>query len=217
MYRLYWCPETAAMAPQGVLAEAGQPCQLELVDIGKGDNRTPDYLALNPNGYVPALVDGDGPVIYESAAIVLYLCDRHPEAGLAPAPDDPLRGLFLRGLFHLVSEVQGAYKRHYYPDRFSSRAGDAPRIREQADADLLRTWGIVESNLAGRGPYMLGERYSAADIYLVMLASWYEPSTEPLFAACPNVARCFRLTAARPALQPVLEAHGITGGGPAAD
>lgn len=210
MYKLYWCPGTAAMAPHGVLEETGQPYELELVDIGKGHNRSPDYLAINPNGYVPALIAEDGAVLYESAAIMLYLCDRHPEAGLAPAPDDPLRGPFYRAVFHMISEVQGAYKRHYYSDRFSSDPGDAPRILEKADADLLAGWGIVESNLAASGPYMLGERYSAADIYLVMLASWYEPSPKALFAACPNVGRCFELTAARPALKPVLEAHQIT-------
>src|SRR5688572_14622587 len=92
MYRLYWAPGSAAMAPHAMLEEIGVPYELWPVDLEAP--RPPDYFKLNPNGKVPTLVAKDGQAIYESAAICLYLADRHPEAGLAPALDDPLRGLY---------------------------------------------------------------------------------------------------------------------------
>ena len=84
MYKLYWAPATAALAPQAVLEEAGVAYEIERIDLDRQEQRRPAYLALNPGGYVPTLVTGDGQVLTESAAITLSLCERHPETGLLP-------------------------------------------------------------------------------------------------------------------------------------
>ena len=164
---------------------------------------------INPNGLVPALKLGDGRVMFETAAMVLYLADRYPDAGLAPAGDDPDRAHYYQWLLFLADTIQAAYKRYYWPHRFITDEGDLenmkPRIREQAVHDLLGHWAIVEENLAGR-QWMLGDDFSAADIYMLMLAHWFRP-VDDLFAHCPNVARVAEKTALRPAVRKAREMH----------
>jgi glutathione S-transferase len=104
MYTLYYAVTSAAFAPCMVLEEVGADYELVEVDISKEKPRDPAFLKLNPNGWVPVLVDGDM-VLHESAAIVMYLCDRHPEAGLAPPPDSALRGLYYQWLLYLADTV----------------------------------------------------------------------------------------------------------------
>ena len=164
---------------------------------------------INPNGLVPALKLGDGRVMFETAAMVLYLADRYPDAGLAPAGDDPDRAHYYQWLLFLADTIQAAYKRYYWPHRFITDEGDLenmkPRIREQTVHDLLGHWAIVEENLAGR-QWMLGDDFSAADIYMLMLAHWFRP-VDDLFARCPNVARVAEKTAVRPAVRKAREMH----------
>jgi glutathione S-transferase len=207
MYKLYWAAGTAALAPQAILEEVGAPYEIVALDLGKQEHRRPEYLALNPAGYVPALVTGDGQVLTESSAITVSLCERHPEAGLMPEPGDPARGDLFRWLFYMTNNVQEAYKRYYYSTRYSTEPADAPRIKARAREHLVDRWRVVEDRLGDPGPHLLGARFSAADIFLVMLATWFEPK-EDLFEMCPNIKRCFDLAAARPALRRVLDANG---------
>ncbi len=208
MHMLYWAPGTAAFAPQAVMEEIGLEYALRPVDLAAGEHRSPEYLAMNPAGYVPTLVADDGQILYESAAIVLYLCDQHPQAALAPAPGEAARGRFYRCLFYLTNTVQEAYKRHYYPQRYSTDEGDAPRIKAQADRHLRERWAVVDRTLAEAGPYHLGDRYSAADLYMVMLATWYEPP-RALLEEFANVRRCYERVAEQSAVRRVMEAHGV--------
>src|SRR5262245_54190409 len=96
-YRLFWSPGSASMAPHGVLEEIGGPYELSRVDLDRPRNAA--YLKLNPHGRVPTLI-ADGRAIYESAAIVMHLSDRHPEKALAPAPGTPERGLYYQWLLY---------------------------------------------------------------------------------------------------------------------
>ena len=128
MYTLYYNEGTAAFAPQMVLEEVGAEYQLELVDISSDKPRDPDFLKLNPNGWVPVLIDGDL-VLHESAAIVMYLCDRYPEAGLAPTPGDALRGRFYQWLVYMADTLQIAYQMNYYPERHSTNPDHIPAVR----------------------------------------------------------------------------------------
>ncbi len=207
MYKLYWAAGTAALAPQAVLEEAGAPYEIVALDLQRQEHRRPEYLALNPAGLVPTLVTDDGQVLTESAAITVALCERHAETRLMPEPGDHDRGIFFCWLFYLTSEIQKAYKPYYYPQRFSIWPADAPNIKAQARRHLIDRWRIVESRLADPGPFLLGPQFTAADIYLVMLATWFEPKEE-LLAMCPNIKRGFDLAAERPALRRTLEANG---------
>lgn len=206
MYTLYWAPVTGSLAVQAVLEEIGAPYRLQLVDTAAGAHRSADYLRIAPNGKVPALVDGDGRAYFESAALVMLLCDRHLEAGLAPSSDDPARGHYYQWLLYLADTVYPAYQRVCHRERFSTDPGDSDRVAERARADLLDHWRVIDDALAGH-TWLLGERYSACDPYLLMLASWFEPVSE-LLESCPNVGRCARAAAGRLAVARALETHG---------
>ncbi len=145
MYRLYFCAGTAAFGPQAVLEGAGLPHELVIIDTAAGAQRRPDYLAINPLGNVPALITPEGEVLYETAAVMLYLADRHGLEDLAPPVGHALRGLFYRSLFYLSNTLQTDYKRDYYPERFSTDAADAPRIKTKARETLAESWRLVEA------------------------------------------------------------------------
>ena len=208
-YTLYGNYSTATFGPHAVLEEADLPYTLELIDLSAGDNHAPDFLAMNPGGYVPVLRCKDGTVLFEAAAIVLYLADQHQLTDLAPPPKDPTRGLLYRSLFFLTSTVQEAYKHFYYPMKFTAERSAAEGIKEQSIQLMVERWAMVEQMLDDNGPYFLGDRFSLADIYLVMLISWHD-NMESILATNPAVKRNFDLVTARPALQSILRDHGIT-------
>jgi len=192
-----------------MLEEVAAPYRLQRVDLASGEHQGAAYLEINPNGLVPALVDGDGRAYFESAGLVMLLCDRHPESTLAPPPLDPLRGRHYQWLLFMADTIYPAYSRWFHGDRFSTESTDAPRIREQASIDLLAKWRMIDNVLA-EAPYLLGERPSACDLYLAMLATWFQPVSE-LSQVCPNVMRCARKIAARPAVARALATHEQSG------
>jgi glutathione S-transferase len=104
-YTLYWEALSGAMAPQIMLEEMGVAYRKVAVDMARGEHRSPEYLAINPTGQVPVLGLPDGTVIGESAAIVLVLGERHPEAGLVPLVGDPDRPAFLRWLIFMAANL----------------------------------------------------------------------------------------------------------------
>jgi len=209
LYKLYWARNTAAFAPEAILAAAELPYERIPIDLAQGENQAPAYLAVNPAGYLPALITPEGEAIHEAAAIVLYLCDRH-RLDLAPAADAPERGFFYRALFYMTNTLQEAYKLYYYPTRFAGAEADLDATRTRALALLQTRWAVVEDLLkpAG-GPFFFGERFSALDIYLVMLVTWH-PDRAALLAALPAVKRCFEAAAKVPALAQVLAWHSET-------
>ena len=208
MYKLFWDPGSANMAPHAVLEEIGCPYELVLVDVKKGAHRAPAYLKLNPNGRVPTLVDGDR-VMYESAAIVLHLAEKHPEARLMPPAGTPERMLFLQWLMYLTNTVQDSYNLFYHPDNyFADDAGQA-RLKAAAERRLEAQWGVLDSALAAHGPYLAGAAFSAADLFLHMLSRWSRNSARPT-ASFPHVRRLVDLVKARPAVQRMMQQEGLT-------
>jgi len=206
MYTLYYAPVTAAFAPHAVLEELGLDYALAPVDISRDKPRDPAYLALNPNGWVPTLVDENGPM-HEAAAIVIYLADKHGATELAPSATDPDRGSFLKWLIYMADTLQVAYQMHFYPERHSTDPAAIPAIQAKAAERLETVWGRLEAAL-DPGPYLLGSRYSACDIYLYMLATWH-PEGEAFLARVPRIAACVDLVTRRPAIRRVMTAHGL--------
>ncbi|WP_193222029.1 glutathione S-transferase family protein [Amylibacter sp. SFDW26] len=200
MYTLYWSEGTASFAPQAVLEEAGLPYKLVSIDIEASENRGADYLKVNPTGRVPTLITPKGEVIYESAAIGLYLIDHHGLDALAPLSNDPLRGAFLQSLIYLSNTVQAFYRTFYYPDRFGQSLETEAAFKATAVENLYDAWECVEVYLQKNGPYHLGDRFSFADIYLVMLITWFVPMDD-ILKRYPAIKMCFDLCAARPAIE----------------
>jgi glutathione S-transferase len=204
MYTLFYSPGSASMAPHAALEETGAKYALKRVEISADKPRDPEYLKLNPLGRVPTLGVAGGETIYEAAAIVMYLADRHPEAKLAPVASDPLRGLYYQWMTHLTNTLQEACLLYFYSDRYTTRPQQAPEIKDKAIERVDGIWSNLDQALGRRGPYLLGDRFSAADLYLQMLYSWYEP-LDRLAARCPNVKRCVDLVVQRPAVKRMLQ------------
>lgn len=175
MYKLYWARNTGAFAPEAVMTLAGVPFERVPVDTDAGEHHSAAYRRLNPMGQVPLLVLPDGRAITESAAMLLHLVDRFPEAGLAPAPGSGERAVFDRWLLFMAVNLYGAMLRYYYPDRFSAAADGAAGVKAAAARDL-DGWFAVAAAALDPGPFLLGERFGAADLYLLMLAKWYAPA-----------------------------------------
>lgn len=173
MYRLYWNRDTGAFAPDLVLRLAGAPCERIRIDHLAGEHRRPDYLRLNPMGEIPTLVLPNRTVLTESAAMLLHLVDAHPQAGLAPPPGTADRARFDRWLLFMAVNLYGAAARQVHPERYTTDPAGAPGVREAADRAVDRCWALIADAL-DPGPFLLGDRVTAADLYLLMLLTWYD-------------------------------------------
>jgi glutathione S-transferase len=151
---LYHHPFSRASGTVWALEEVGVSYELRYVDITKGEQKSPDVLALNPMGKLPILTDGDV-VVTEAAAIALYLGDRYAAGRLAPALDDPARGTYLRWSFFAPSVVE--------PGSMAKMSGWDVKPGQAG-------WGTHEAMVAGmeaaigKGPWILGDRFSMADV-----------------------------------------------------
>ena len=203
-YKLYYDTFSAAMGVRVMLEEIGAPYELIETSIDRTIPRSPEQLALNPNGWIPVLIYGDH-AMYEAAAIAIFLSDRHPEAGLAPPIDAPERGLFLQTLVYFTSSVQNAFQLDYYPDRFADTAEGEPGAQRRGHRRLRETWGVIDDQI-GANAWVLGDRFSAADIYLYMLTTWLRPDRgQPRVQDFPNVARIAGACAARDSVKKVYD------------
>ncbi|MEM9141046.1 MAG: glutathione S-transferase family protein [Pseudomonadota bacterium] len=202
MYHLFYADGSASMGVRTLLEEIGAPYTLIPTTIDTDQPRPAEQLAINPNGWVPVLTWDSGHM-YECAAITVFLCDRHPEAGLAPGIADPERALFLQTLVYFSSALQTAFQQTYYPERFADRPEDERSALARGNRRLAETWGVVDGQIGDRA-WILGDRFSAADIYLYMLTTWLDPEMgHPTLGAFPSVSRVAEAVGQRAAVQRV--------------
>ncbi len=200
VYKLFYAQGSAAEGVRLILEEIGAPYELIQSTIDMSVPRLPEQLAVNPNGWVPVLIWGDNGM-YECAAIVVFLCDRHPEANLAPRFDEPERGQYLQTLVYFSNSVQTAFQTNYYPDRFVDTPADEPSAQSRGIRRLRETWKVIDDQIGGN-EWVLGERFSAVDIYLFMLTTWLAPSRgHPTIDEFPNVRRIADAVMSRPSAQ----------------
>lgn len=160
---LFHSPNTRSAGTLVLLEELGAPYTLKVLNMKAGEQRQPAFLAVNPMGKVPAILHGDS-LVTEQSAIVLHLADLFPEAGLAPALDDPLRGPYLRWLV-------------FYSSCFEPAVVDIA-LKREAPPPTMSPYGSAEAvfdTLSGQlrhGPWMLGDRFTAADVLWGMALSW---------------------------------------------
>ncbi|MHC9084200.1 glutathione S-transferase family protein [Luteimonas sp. RIT-PG2_3] len=162
---LYTHPMSRGRIARWMLEEIGQPYRAEILDMTTS-MKSPDYLAINPMGKVPAVVHGEA-VVTETAAICAYLADAFPQAGLAPAVDDPRRATYLRWLFFAAGPVEAAV---------SAKAMGLLAPVEKSGmvgyGSYERTVDVLESAIAGASPWLLGEQFTAADVYVGSQINW---------------------------------------------
>lgn len=194
-YTLYGRRGAGSLAPQILLEEIGAP--YETIWIGRTTADLEILRRVNPAGRIPLLVLPDGTTVAESAAILIHLTDAHPQAGLAPPPASSAHARFLQWMVYLSANLYEAVLRYYYAERYTAAgAAAAPAIRAQALSDYAAHLERIHRELS---PYVLGERLSAADPYLHMLAAWYPEAEQPLARRLPKLAQHAELLRARPA------------------
>lgn len=206
-YQLYWRKGTGSMAPMAALEEVG--AAYELIEVTQDENYRPseDYIRdVHPLGLVPVLVLPDGELPRESGAILTFLASAHPEAALLPPPGTTENARALQWLFYGADMIYPEYKRYYYPFRYVASPDSEEAMKEKAVSILERYWDLVERDL-GAGPWLAGQHFSAADLYIAMLATWY-PDPGDFAAKNPAVTLLVRRAAERPAMAKALELHG---------
>jgi glutathione S-transferase len=154
--KLYWAPQTRAFRAVWMLEETGRPYERVLIDIRAGKQDDPAFRKVNPMGKVPALSDGEA-MLAESAAICAYVAERCPEAGLAPAVGDPLRGRYLHWLFFAAGCIEPAY---------TQKMTGLQLNKVQAGwASFDQVIDVLDHALQ-TGGWILGPKFSAADVML---------------------------------------------------
>jgi glutathione S-transferase len=206
MLALYYYPGNASLLPHMMLREIGAEFELRLVDRGQNAQKSPEYLRLNPNGRIPVLVDGDL-VLFETAAVALHLADRFPQAGLAPAVGSAERAEFYKWMVHLTNTPQAEYRAWFYPHQHVSDEAAAPSVKQASGERLNRMFDVISDQLGDR-TWLLGDRFSAADLFLFMLIRWGRGMPRPP-RSLPNLNALAERVLARPAVQQALEAEGI--------
>lgn len=176
-----------------MLEEVSAPYRIELLDLGRGDQKRPDYLALNPMGKVPAIVQR-GTVVTEVAAICTWLAEQFPAAGLAVEPGSPGRAAYLRWLFFAPGCLEPAIV-----DRMLQRPPGPPRALGYGD---LATTLAVVAQAVTPGPWLLGERFSTADVLIGSALRW--GGMVGAVPERPELAAYLGRLAERPALQRTL-------------
>jgi len=199
-YKLYYADGTASMGVRVLLEEIGFPYELIKTTTKKDKPRPAEQLRINPNGWVPVLL-WDDKAMYECAAITIFLCDQYPEANLAPAINVPERSLFLQTLVYFSSSIQTAFQQSYRAYRFADKPADEPSVQKRGNQRLRETWQIIDDQI-GDNQWIVGDQFSAADIYMFMLTTWLEPSRgQPEIHEFSNLKRIADAVKMRPSVQ----------------
>jgi glutathione S-transferase len=199
--KLYYAPGACSLAPHIVAREAGVPLDLEKVDLGTrtiASGRA--YAEINPKGYVPALEVRSGEVMTEVSALIQYLADEAPQAGLMPAVGTAERYKTLEWIGFVATEIHKGFGPLWNP----AMPDD---VKQAAKDKLFQRFAYIDQRLAGR-PYLTGERFTVADAYLFTVTNWTNFHGLSL-AEYPNLAAFMGRVAARPKVQEALQAEGL--------
>lgn len=203
MLKLYYSPGACALASHIALEEAGADYEIERIDLRQGQQKTPEYLAINPAGVTPALVTDEG-VLTENLVIMGYVAQTHPKAKLADN-DSSFN-------FGKMQSFNGFLGSSLHPAVSKVLFARPPLEGEAKDAALelaLTKYRIVEDSLF-KGPWVMGEQYTVADGYLAVFTRWGRQAGFLTLEAFPKLSEHLDRVQARPAVQRVLAAEGIT-------
>ena len=207
MVTLYSSPGTAGLVVHWLLIELGIAHELRMLDFDKREHKTPEYLAINPNGVVPTLVI-DGEAIFESPAIAMHLADAYPAANLAPPVGSAARARYYQWFFFMANYLQPAYRLWFYAAEGAGEANGAA-TQEQARSRIESGWNTLDKHLAANGPYLLGEQLTVADFMMTMLMRWSRNMPKPAHT-WPALAEHARRMKARPSFRELYAREGLT-------
>jgi glutathione S-transferase len=206
MLTLYYATNTCALASHIALEEAGAAFETRWVDFGAAEQTKPEYLKINPKGRVPALVTEHG-VLTETPAILAYIAQRYPEAGVAPL-DDPFAFAELQAFMsYLCATVHVAHAHRARGYRWADDPAAFEAMKKNVPQSVGACFALIEKGML-RGPWLMGDAYTIADPYLFTLARWMEvDGVDP--NAFPRVLDHRDRMAERPAVQRALNSEGL--------
>lgn len=199
--KLFLKPGSCSLASHIVLEEIGRPYETEAVDLAKKVTASgADFWAINPKGYVPALLLDDGDLLTEGPAILQYLADQATELNLAPANGSKARYLLQSWLTFIGTEIHKNFSPFFNP-------AATPEMKDLARANLQRRLAYVDDQLSGHD-FLLDNTYSVADAYLFTVLGWAKYIKLDL-SAWPNLTGFQARMASRPAVQRAMKAEGL--------
>ena len=198
-YTLYGAPGSGATPVHAALTLIG--AQVETVDIApwEGEAERERVSTVNPMRQVPALVLPSGEVMTESAAILIWLGDRYPEAGLCPAPDDPLRARYLRWMVYLPAAIYSMFWVRDEPSRLVPDPAAQAAMLERTAERIAHCWQLMDSQIDEPAPYLLGDKISMLDLYVTVVSRW-TPRRRRFYRVAPRMAQVVRRVDADPRL-----------------
>jgi glutathione S-transferase len=176
-YTLYYSPGTASLCVHWMLIEMGIPFEARLVDIDRNEQRDPAYLRLNPAGRVPTLIV-DGAAYGESAALLMLLAERHPDARLAPAAGSAARADWLEWMVFLANTLLPAMRDWFYAAK-DGEPDDAAAVKALARKRIEGAYAKLDARLADGRQYLIGDRLSTVDLLAIMLMRWSRNMPKP--------------------------------------
>ncbi|HEX3666725.1 MAG TPA: glutathione S-transferase family protein [Rhizomicrobium sp.] len=197
---IYGDKGSGAFAAAAALAEAGAGVEFREISLQRNEQRSAEFLVINPAGKIPALQLPEGGVITETLAMLLVIAERYPEAALLPPVGSAARAQGLRWLAFMASEIYPVVEIEDYPSRFVPEGAESERLREKARDRIRERLLILESAVAG--PWILAEGFSACDIYAAMFSRW-SATHGWRDEHIPKLCALMRKLAERPQLAPV--------------
>jgi glutathione S-transferase len=210
MYTLRFSPDSASLIVRLVLEELALPYTARPIDRDGGELASPEYRALHPLGKIPAMETPNGPM-FESAAILLYLSDRHP--GLAPAPDAPDRAAFLKWFFFTSTNIHTTLMDIFYPDRVAGEAV-AGAVLIHASARMNTLLSALNDAATDTPGWLPADRPSLLGYYIAVLMRWLGQNDPDAagYVDCadyPALQRVLAMLETRPAAIRVAKAEGL--------
>lgn len=211
--QLYSLPTPNGVKVSIMLEETGLAYEVHRVDIGQGESHTPEFLSLNPNGKIPAIIDPDGPGgkplgLFESGAILMYLAEK---SGRFMPADPALRWQTVQWVFFQVGGIGPMFGQLGYFTKFAGKEIEDPRPWQRYAAESRRLLGVLDARLEGR-PWLMGEEYTIADIatlgWVNSLVNFYQAGELTGYVDFAHVASWLQRGLARPAVQRGLEIPG---------
>lgn len=204
-YILYGCRRSGSLTVELALSEIGVDYEVRDVDLELEAQRDELYATINPHRKIPALVTPRGETLTESAAILLTLEERHPEAALLPPPGSAERARALRSLLFVATELYPLVEINDYPERFALSVDCAPALRETARSLWRERWLLVERRIEG-DPFLLPSGFCLSDVYIAVVSRWAQQDDwRPTHV--PKVERLTAAVAARPKAAAVWRRH----------
>lgn len=205
----YYSPGACSLAPHIALEEAGAEYDPIRLDLPGGQQRSPEYLAINPKGRVPALADGSW-ALTENPAILRFIARRYPTAELWP--DDPREeGRCAEWLAWIASTVHVAYAHVRRTERYASSPEAMQDVAAKGRATCRDLWHTIDERLSHVGPWAVGDRYTVADPYLLVFWNWGRGTVlaYDMPGDFPHWTAHARRMAERPAVRRIFEREGL--------